>query len=184
MGVVVFNVGTIFAAYEAIQKNRPIIDRVVTVTGKSLAEPANLKVRIGTPVSYLIEQAGGMPGDGAKVISGGPMMGKALSDLNIPVVKGTSGILIMREKEAHRVTVQPCIRCTKCVSICPMGLEPYLLMSMSQRQMTEQMEENRVMDCMECGSCSYSCPAARPLLDYIRLGKTAVGKMIRERKAV
>ena len=184
VGVVVFNVGTAFAAYEAVMKSRPLIDRVVTVTGKSVEKPANFQVRIGTPVSYLIEKAGGLPEDTAKVINGGPMMGKALSNLDAPVVKGSSGIVLIRENEAHRNEVKPCIRCTKCVGVCPMGLEPYLLMTLSEKALFERMEQEKVMDCMECGSCSYTCPSARPLLDYIRLGKVEVGKLMRARKAV
>ncbi len=184
VGVVVFNIGTAFAAYEAVMKNRPLIDRVVTITGKSLEKPSNFQVRIGTPVSYLIEKAGGLPGDTAKVINGGPMMGKALSSLDVPVVKGSSGILLMNEEESKRKEVLPCIRCTKCVQVCPMGLEPYLLMTLSEKGLYERMENEKVMDCIECGSCSYTCPSSRPLLDYIRLGKAEVGKIIRSRKAV
>ncbi len=184
VGVVVFNVGTAYATYMAVMKNRPLIERVVTVTGKSLEKPSNFKVRVGTPVSYLIEQAGGLPEDTAKVINGGPMMGKALSNLDVPVVKGSSGILIIKEEEAARKEILPCIRCTRCVGVCPMGLEPYLLMTQSEKGLYEQMEKEKVMDCIECGSCSYTCPSARPLLDYIRLGKAEVGKIMRSRKAV
>lgn len=184
VGVVVFNVGTALAAYEAVNKNRPLIDRVVTVTGKSLKKPSNFLVRIGTPVSYLVEKAGGLPGDTAKVVNGGPMMGKALSTLDVPVVKGSSGILLISEDEARRKELLPCIRCTKCVTVCPMGLEPYLMMTLSERSLFERMEGEKVMDCIECGSCSYTCPSSRPLLDYIRLGKAQVGKIMRARKAV
>jgi len=157
---------------------------VVTVTGKSMEKPSNFHVRIGTPVSYLVEKAGGLPGDTAKVINGGPMIGKALSTLDVPVVKGSSGIVLIREEEASRKEVQPCIRCTRCVGVCPMGLEPYLLMNLSEKTLFERMELEKVMDCMECGSCSYICPSARPLLDYIRFGKAEVGKIMRSRKAV
>ena len=136
------------------------------------------------PVSYLVEKAGGLPGDTAKVINGGPMMGKALSTLDVPVVKGSSGILLINESESRRKEVLPCIRCTKCVTVCPMGLEPYLLMTLSEKSLFERMEAEKVMDCIECGSCSYACPSARPLLDYIRLGKAEVGKIMRARKAV
>jgi len=184
VGVVVFNVGTAYASYLAVQKNRPLIERVVTVTGKSVSNPSNFLTRIGTPASYLIEKAGGLPGDTAKVINGGPMMGKAVSNIDIPIVKGSSGILIIRDKEASRGEVQPCIRCTKCITVCPMGLEPYLLMTLAERAKHEMLESNKVMDCIECGSCSYTCPSSRPLLDYIRLGKAEVGKIIRTRKAV
>jgi electron transport complex protein RnfC len=182
VGVVAFNVGTVFAVYEAVQKNKPLFERVVTVTGKSLSQPVNLKVRIGTPVSALIEAAGGLPEDTGKVIAGGPMMGKALASADIPVVKGISGILLLPEGESRRGVMEPCIRCAKCVSVCPMGLEPYLLMPLAQKEMFDRLEEEGVMDCIECGSCSYTCPADRPLLDYIRLGKTRVGKIIRTRK--
>ncbi|MEN8230112.1 MAG: electron transport complex subunit RsxC [Bacteroidota bacterium] len=184
VGVVVFNVGTAFAAYEAVMKNRPLIDRIVSVTGKSLDKPSNFQVRIGTPISLLIEKAGGLPDNTSKVINGGPMMGKALSTLDAPVVKGSSGILLMGDKEARRKEVKPCIRCTKCVTVCPMGLEPYLLMTLSEKGLFERMESEKVMDCIECGSCSYTCPSSRPLLDYIRLGKAEVGKIMRARRAV
>jgi electron transport complex protein RnfC len=182
VGVIAFNVGTAFAVYEAIQKNKPLFERIVTVTGKSLKQPANFRVRIGTLISTLIEAAGGLPEDTGKVIAGGPMMGKAIASLEIPVVKGSSGILLLPEAESVRGKIEPCIRCSKCVSVCPMGLEPYLLMPLSQKGMFERLEEEKVMDCMECGSCSYACPADRPLLDYIRLGKAQVGKIIRSRK--
>ena len=182
VGVVAFNVGSIFAAYEAVQKNKPLIERVVTITGKSVKKPSNFIVRIGTPVSALVEAAGGLPEDTGKIVNGGPMMGKAINSLDVPIVKGSSGILIIPESEAHRKEVRNCIRCTKCVSACPMGLEPYLLMSLSEREMWERIEKERALDCIECGSCSYICPANRPLLDYIRLGKREVGNMIRTRK--
>jgi electron transport complex protein RnfC len=182
IGAVVFNVGSVFAVYEAVQKNKPLFERVVTVTGKQLEKPSNFKVRIGTPVTELIEQAGGIPENTGKIINGGPMMGKALSSTDVPVVKGSSGILLMPSEEANRKEVEPCIRCTKCVSVCPMGLEPYLLGIEGEKSMFDKMEADRVMDCIECGSCSYTCPSGRPLLDYIRFGKTNVGRIIRSRK--
>ena len=182
VGVVVFNVGTAYAVYEAVQKNKPLFERVVTVTGKSVQKPSNFRVRIGTPISMLIEAAGGLPENTGKVINGGPMMGKALSDTDVPVVKGSSGILLLPGSESKRKPVEPCIRCSKCVGVCPLGLEPYLLMVLSQKARWERLEAERVMDCIECGSCSYICPSGRPLLDYIRLGKSEVGKIIRSRK--
>ncbi len=182
IGVVVFNVGTAFAVYEAVQKNKPLIDRIVTVTGKSLKKPSNFRVRIGTPVSLLIEAAGGLPADTGKIVNGGPMMGKALSDMSVPIVKGSSGLLLIPELESKRKPIEPCIRCSKCVSVCPLGLEPYLLMVLGQKSQFFRLETERVMDCIECGSCSYICPSNRPLLDYIRLGKSEVGKLIRTRK--
>jgi len=184
VGVVAFNVGTVYAAYQAVQKNRPLVDRVVTVTGKSLTNPVNVRAKIGTPVEVLINYAGGLPSDTAKVINGGPMMGKALSNLQVPVIKGSSGIVVMREQESLRKPVQNCIRCSKCASVCPMGLEPYLLMPLAEKGLTERLEKEKVLDCIECGSCSFTCPSSRPLLDYIRLGKSEVIKMVRSRKAV
>ena len=182
VGAVVSNVGTAFAVYEAVQKNKPLVERVVTITGKSVKKPSNFLVRIGTPVSELIEAAGGLPDDTGKVISGGPMMGKAIASLDIPVTKGTSGILIMPDPEAKRPGSKNCIRCGRCITVCPMGLEPFLLMTVAEKQIWDKAESARVMDCIECGSCSFTCPADRPLLDYIRLGKGKVGQIIRNRK--
>ena len=182
VGAVVHNVGTAFAVYEAVQKNKPLFERVVTITGKSLANPGNYMVRIGTPVRKLIEAAGGMPEDTGKVVNGGPMMGKAINNIDVPVLKGTSGIILFPGNESQREEIGPCIRCAKCVTICANSLEPYLLMNLSEMGLFEKAETERITDCMECGSCSYVCPANRPLLDYVRLGKSTVLKMERERK--
>ena len=182
VGAVVSNIGTAFAVYEAVQKNKPLFERVVTVTGKSVANPSNFKVRIGTSTTELIEAAGGLPENTGKIISGGPMMGRAVVSLDVPVTKGTSGILIMPTEEAKRREYMECIRCSRCVSVCPMGLEPYLLMTCGQKQIFDRAENERVMDCIECGSCSYTCPSNRPILDYIRFGKAKVGQIIRTRK--
>lgn len=184
VGCVVHNVGTTFAVYEAVQKNKPLIERIVTLTGMSLEKPGNYRVRVGTPVEHLINAAGGLPKDAGKVINGGPMMGKALNELDVPVTKGTSGILILPDTESRRPKTKVCIRCTKCVSACPMGLEPYLLMTLAEKEMYDRVEKNRVLDCIECGSCSYICPSSRKLLDFIRLGKFIVSKNIRERNKV
>ncbi len=182
VGAVVSNVGTAYAVYEAVQKNKPLIERVVTVTGRSVKNPSNFMVRVGTPVKELIEAAGGLPDDTGKIISGGPMMGKAIASTDVPVTKGTSGILIMPDTDAKRKTSQNCIRCGRCVTVCPMGLEPFLLMTVSEKQIWDRAEKDCIMDCIECGSCSFTCPADRPLLDYIRLGKGKVGQIIRSRK--
>jgi electron transport complex protein RnfC len=182
VGAVVTNIATTFAVYEAVQKNKPLFERVVTVTGKSMKNPANFRVRIGTSISELIEAAGGIPENCGKIINGGPMMGKAVTNTEVPVTKGTSGVLMMPETEAKRGQMQACIRCSRCVSVCPMGLEPYLLMTVSEKHIWDRAEFERVMDCIECGSCSYICPANRPLLDYIRLGKGKVGAIMRTRK--
>ncbi len=182
VNAVVQNVGTAFAVYEAVQKNKPLIERVVTVTGKTVANPTNFLARIGTPVSELIAAAGGNLELTGKVISGGPMMGKAMSNLDSTITKGTSGLLLMSKEESVRPEASACVRCGKCIEACPMGLEPYLLSLYSQKQMWDEEEQNHVMDCIECGSCLFTCPANRPLLDYIRLGKNTVGKIIRSRK--
>ncbi|MCT4603347.1 MAG: electron transport complex subunit RsxC [Marinifilum sp.] len=182
VGAVVQNVGTAFAVYEAIQKNKPLIERVATITGKSLKNPSNWMFRIGTPVKDIIEAAGGMPEDTGKIVGGGPMMGKALSSVDVPLTKGSSGLLLLPREETARKATKACIRCGKCVSVCPMGLEPYLLMVCADQKNYERLEKDAVMDCIECGSCSYTCPAHRPLLDYIRLGKGKVGQIMRARK--
>lgn len=181
-GAVVLNVGSVFATYEAVQKNKPVIDRVVCVTGKTVRKPGNYLCRIGTSIQELIDFAGGIADSTAKVISGGPMMGKALINTQVPVSKGTSGILLMDGKEALRNKVNNCIRCGNCIEACPMGLEPYLLMSLSELSDWENTEKNCIMDCIECGCCSYVCPSNRPLLDQLRVGKFKVGAIIRGRK--
>lgn len=181
VGAVVQNVGTTVAVYEAVQKNKPLIERVVTVTGKSVNKPSNFLTRIGTSIDTLIEAAGGLPVDSGKIIGGGPMMGKALTTTQVPVTKGSSGVLIIKEEEAKRKKMQNCIKCSKCISVCPMGLEPYLLMTVSEKGIWDRAEAEKIMDCIECGSCSYTCPSQRPLLDYIRLGKGKVGQIMRSR---
>ena len=183
VGAIVQNVGTAFAIYQAVMKNKPLIDRVITVTGKSVKQPSNLLARLGTPFQQLIDECGGLPEDTGKVIGGGPMMGKALLSLEVPMTKGSSGLLIMNEKEARRSEPNPCIRCAKCVSACPMGLEPYLLSTLSDLQDWEKVEANDVTSCIECGSCQFTCPSNRPLLDMIRVGKTTVMGIIRNRSA-
>lgn len=183
VGAVVQNVGTAYAVYEAVQKNKPLIERVVCVTGKPLQRPSNFIVRIGTPVQTVIDAAGGMPEDCEKVIGGGPMMGRAFTHLDVPVIKGTSGILLMNKAESKRGETVNCIRCAKCVGVCPMGLEPFLISKLSSKGMFEECEKERIMDCIECGSCNFTCPSNRPLLDYIRLGKGKVGAMLRARAA-
>ncbi len=176
VGAIVHNVGTTYSIYQAVQKNQPLIERVVTITGKSLEKPSNLMVRIGTPVIELIAAAGGIPKDTGKVISGGPMMGKAISDLSVPIAKATSGILLIPDVESKRSEEYNCLRCGKCIEVCPMGLEPYYLMMMGQLKDTEKAEQEYILDCIECGSCSFVCPSNRPILDYIRLGKYQVKK--------
>ncbi len=181
---VVANVSTTVAVYQAVQKNRPFIERVVTVTGKQLVANGgggNFRVRIGTPVSALVEAAGGLPERTAKIVMGGPMTGRAIPSLDVPITKGSGGLILLDESEARRLTVTSCIRCARCVGVCPMGLEPYLLEKLVQHERFEDAEREGIMDCIECGSCNYTCPSNRPLLDWIRLGKAKVGELRRAR---
>ncbi|MFC2649609.1 electron transport complex subunit RsxC [Porphyromonas endodontalis] len=181
-GAVVQNVGTVYAVYEAVQKNKPLLERIVTVTGKMLQKPSNLLVRIGTPMIDLINHAGGMPEDTGKVIGGGPMMGRALVNTEVPVAKGSSGLLLLNRKESTRRPMRDCIRCGKCVGVCPMGLNPAFIMRDTVAKNWDSCEKMNVADCIECGSCSFTCPADRPLLDHIRIGKQTVMGIMRSRK--
>lgn len=181
VGCVVNNSGTAFAVYEAVQKNKPLIDRIVTVTGPFVSQPGNFLVRVGTPVTDLIEKVGGIPDNTGKIINGGPMMGKAIPTADVPVTKGTSGILLFPDHESKRVPTINCIRCARCTMVCPMALEPYILAQQAEFGFYEEAEKYNIMDCIECGSCHYTCPSGRPLLDHMRLGKQKVGSLIRSR---
>ncbi len=183
VGAVVCNASTAVAVYEAVQKNKPLVERVVTVTGKSLKEPKNLLTRMGTPVESLIAKCGGLPEGDVRVLNGGPMMGRALVNLAMPVMKGCSGIVVMCGDEVLRGEESACIKCAKCVSACPMGLEPYLISKLSRKKAWDDVERNDITSCIECGCCQFTCPANIPLLDYIRLGKQTVMGIIRARNA-
>ena len=183
VGAVVCNASTTFAVYQAVQKGMPLIQRVVTITGKNLREPKNLLTRMGTPVSALIAAAGGLPENAGKVINGGPMMGRAMVNLDSPVTKGCSGITVLSERDAHRREASQCIKCAKCVSACPMGLEPYFLSKMTQKKNWDELEARMITSCIECGCCQSTCPAYLPLLDWVRLGKQTVMGRIRARAA-
>ena len=183
VGAIVQNVGTAFAVYDAVMKNKPLFERYTTVTGKKLANPGNFQVRMGTPMKDLIDFCGGMPEGDNKLLAGGPMMGKALTSVEVPICKGTNSVTIISDEEARRKAPQPCIRCAKCVGVCPMGLEPYLLAKLSEVKNWERAESEDITSCIECGSCHYTCPAHRPLLDNIRQGKATVMGIIRARSA-
>lgn len=183
VGAVVDNVATIYAVYEAVLKRKPLLSRVVTITGKHVAKPGNYRVRFGTPLSDVVALAGGVPEGTGKIIGGGPMMGRAMNNIEMPANKRVSGLLFLSEDEARRVEPENCIRCAKCVSACPMGLEPYLLSRQAELEQWDALEKHSVMDCIECGCCSFTCPSHRPLLDYIRMGKATVGGIIRSRVA-
>ena len=183
VGCVVSNVGTTFAVYEAVQKNKPLIENILTVTGKKLPSQHNYQVRIGITYNDIIKQAiGELPATTGKVISGGTMMGKAVSNLSAPTTKGAASVLVMDEAEARRAPETNCIRCGKCMNACPMGLEPYLFSSLVKSNRVEEMQEHNILDCIECGCCFFSCPANKPLTDEIRLGKFKVRSAMAAKK--
>jgi electron transport complex protein RnfC len=183
VGCVVSNLGTAFAVYEAIQKNKPLIENILTVTGKKLPSQHNYIVRIGTTYNDIIKHSiGELPATTGKVISGGTMMGKAVVNLDAPTVKGNSSVLVMDENEARRNPETACIRCGKCMHACPMGLEPYLFSALVRNGRIEEAKEHNILDCIECGCCFFSCPANKPLTDEIRLGKNKVRAMMAAKK--
>ena len=184
VGAVVDNVATVYAVYEAVQKNKPLISRVMTVTGKEVLYPGNYMVRFGTPIEEVIAMAGGIPATTGKIIAGGPMMGRAMDHVEgMPANKRISGLLFLPEAESIKLEAENCIRCGKCVDACPMGLEPYLLSRLTALEMWEEVEDHSIMDCIDCGCCVFSCPSHRRLLDDLRAGKAKVGGIIRARAA-
>lgn len=183
VGAIVQNAGTAVAVYEAVMKNKPLFERYTTVTGKKIAKPSNFLVRMGTTFGELIDLCGGLPEGDNKILAGGPMMGKAVNSLDVPVGKGQNSITVLTDSDAHRKPTDPCIRCAKCVSACPMGLEPFLLATCSAKHMWDKVEAEDITSCIECGSCQFTCPSHRPILDNIRLGKQTVMGIIRARNA-
>ena len=183
VGAIVQNVGTAYAVYQAVMKHKPLFERYTTVTGKQLKNPGNFLVRMGTPMRELIDLCGGMPEGDNKGLAGGPMMGKSVVSTDVTVCKGTNSITILTDADAHRKAAQPCIRCGKCVSACPMGLEPYLLATLSSFKEWERLEAEQVTSCISCGSCQFTCPSHRPILDNILQGKGVVMGIIKSRNA-
>ncbi|MGI6097123.1 MAG: electron transport complex subunit RsxC [Dethiobacteria bacterium] len=174
VGVVNQNAGTCVAIAEAIKEGRPLVERVVTVTGPGIEKPANVKVRLGTIVREVIDYCGGMKEDTRKLILGGPMMGLAQPTADIPVIKGTSGILVLTEKEVVVSDIRPCIKCAKCVDVCPVNILPNFLGLAGEQGLIERSEGLNALDCIECGCCTYICPAKRPLTQWIRIAKAEI----------
>lgn len=183
VGAIVQNVGTAFAVYQAVMKRKPLFERYTTVTGKQIEKPGNFLVRMGTPFKDMIDLCGGIPEGDNKVLAGGPMMGKAVTSLDVTVCKGTNSITVLSGDDAVRKEPDPCIRCAKCVGVCPMGLEPFLLATASAKKMWDKAEAEMITSCIECGSCQFTCPSHRPILDNIRQGKATVMGIIRARNA-
>ena len=179
VGCAVFNVSTFAAIYRAVRLGMPLIQRIVTISGEAIAEPQNFIVRIGTPFHDLIEVAGGLHDKTERVISGGPMMGFAQSDLSVPVIKATNSILCLL-KDVNGAAENPvCLRCGKCVAVCPMRLQPLYMYRFVNAQRVDELERLNILDCMECGSCAFTCPGKLPLVQRFRVGT----QMLKEAKA-
>ncbi|MDD6113715.1 MAG: electron transport complex subunit RsxC [Bacteroidales bacterium] len=182
-GAVVQNVATSLAVYEAVQKNKPLVTNTMTITGDCLDPEAqhNYLFRIGMPLSYIAQYAGGVPEKCAKIVSGGPMMGKAISNMDACTVKGSSSLLYLSSAFTKRGEASYCIRCGKCADACPMGLEPFLLNKLAKNGRMDELEANAIQDCISCGCCQYTCPANIPLLDTINIAKGDVMRIIKSR---
>lgn len=176
VGCIVQNVGTVFAIYEAVQKNKPLFERIVTISGDAIEKNENFRVRIGTPASFLFNQCGGISDKVGQVIFGGPMMGTTAVNINAPITKLTSGILLLSHELTDRVPEEDCIRCGKCGDACPMGLQPYNFSKLARENMFAELKKCNILNCIECGSCAFVCPAKIPLLDYCKLGKHELRK--------
>ncbi len=175
----VFNVSTFAAIYRAVRLGQPLTERIVTISGEAIAQPQNFIVRIGTPFHDLIEVAGGLHDKTERVISGGPMMGVAQSDLSVPVIKATNSILCLLRDKNGAAENPVCLRCGKCVSVCPMRLQPLYMYRFTNAQRVEELQRLNILDCIECGSCAFTCPGKLPLVERFRVGK----KMVREASA-
>ncbi|MBN2431910.1 MAG: electron transport complex subunit RsxC [Acidobacteria bacterium] len=180
VGVVVQNVGTASAVWDAVANGIPLIERITTITGRGIGRPGNLVLRIGTLVEDVVRWRGGISDDTIKVVNGGPMMGMAMSGLDVPVLKGSSGLLFLERDEVEQYHHYPCIRCGRCVDICPMKLMPCIISYYTENEMFDEVESLNVTDCIECGSCAYVCPSSRILVHHMKMGKAEV--IVRRRK--
>ncbi len=176
-GIIVLNVSTVFAIREACIFDKPLFERYVTVTGKIFKKPGNYKIRIGTRISDIIEECGGLKDRPGKILIGGPMRGTSVSDLNTPVAKGTSGIIFLSRKEAQSYRSGPCIRCGRCASACPSRLMPFELGNLILNSRYDLLERSNIYDCIFCGTCSYVCPANRPLSSLIKTAQKKISKV-------
>ena len=183
VGCAVFNVSTYAAIYRAICWGVPLTQRIVTVSGETVKQPQNFNVRIGTPIRDLIAEAGGLTEETERVISGGPMMGVAQSNLDVPVIKATNSILCLPKDRNGAAENPVCLRCGKCVGVCPMRLQPMYMYRYAKTEDVAHLERLNLMDCMECGSCAFTCPGKLPLVEYFRKGKALVRQAQAERKA-
>ncbi|MCB5251211.1 MAG: electron transport complex subunit RsxC [Candidatus Cloacimonadales bacterium] len=181
--VVVQNVGTAIAIYEAVRYKKPLIERVITVSGRIVKNPKNIQARVGTAFSELVEKCGGTTEEIGKIISGGPMMGFALPDLDAPVCKTSSGLLLFNQKEARSLEEHACLRCGRCVDACPLNLLPSFIASAVKYKDWDMAEKSGVMDCMKCGSCSYVCPAHIKIIQWVDIGKNQITAMRRTAKS-
>jgi electron transport complex protein RnfC len=177
MGCIVQNVATVFAVYEAVLKNKPLFERVVTVSGDGCKHPCNYTVRVGTPISHIIEEAGGISEEVRKIVLGGPMMGSSIINTDAPITKLTSGVLLLQGEEFRKQEPSACIRCGKCVAVCPAGLRPFAIkQAVAFEDPVEDIRKLHAGDCIECGCCAYTCPANIPLLDYCKIAKQEIRK--------
>ena len=183
VGCIVNNIDTCASTYRAVVKGTPLTTRIVTLGGNALKNPMNYKVRIGTPFSYVIEQSGGLSEPAEKVLMGGPMMGLSVPNIDVPVIKGTSGILVLPAKEAKLDRESPCIRCAKCVYVCPMSLQPNLLDSAARLHDIDKLKKLNVTDCIECGSCAFVCPSKRRQVQQIKIAKVKLREIAQRAKA-
>ncbi|MBN1824717.1 MAG: electron transport complex subunit RsxC [Candidatus Eisenbacteria bacterium] len=182
VGCLVQNVGTAKAAFDAVEKGIPLIERVATVTGNGIRQPKNVLFRVGAPLADILEFCGGLNDDATKVILGGPMMGVAQHSLEAPAIKGTSGVLCFPRAEIYQYTTKACVRCGRCIDVCPMGLTPSVMGLLAERERWEELCAYNLADCMECGSCAWTCPSSRPLVQFIRRGKVEVREILKRRK--